>query len=172
MKPYAIGNTVSLREVRLCDAQFIFDLRNDPAKNRHLSATPGDVRMQEDFIANYLKSTTDYYFIIGDGSQRPVGTIRIYDIRGDSFCWGSWILADNAPKSAAIESVLLVYDFAFFSLHYARSHFDVRKQNNRVIDFHKRFGAAVTGEDALNYYFELTRPAYIEARQRYKRYVR
>jgi hypothetical protein len=36
----------------------------------------------------------------------------------------------------------------------------VRKENERVIKFHKRFGAIETGEDELNYYFALTPPAY------------
>ena len=70
----------------------------------------------------------------------------------------------------AIESALLIYDFAFFSLHYPKAHFDVRKNNERVVNFHKRFGANVVREDALDFYFEYSREAYLSVRQRYSRY--
>lgn len=171
MKPYVIGKTIYFREVNTDDAEFILKLRTDPDKNKHLSITANDVGRQREFISNYLTSHSDFYFIICDFEHKPKGTIRIYDIKDDSFCWGSWILSKDAPNKAAIESALLIYDFAFFSLHYKKSHFDVRKENCRVVDFHKRFGALVVGEDDLNYYFEYKRDAYLSAREKYIRYI-
>jgi len=171
MKPYVRGKTVFFREVTVDDADFIITLRTDPEKSRHLSVTEHDIEKQKRFISNYLTGQTDYYFIISDWDFRPFGSIRIYDIREDSFCWGSWILAKDAPNNAAIESALLIYDFAFFSLHYKKSHFDVRKENHRVVDFHKRFGACIVNEDNLNFYFEYTLDAYLAIREKYRRYL-
>jgi RimJ/RimL family protein N-acetyltransferase len=171
MKPYVRGKSIFLREVTIDDAEFIIELRTNPEKSKHLSATPNDIDKQKSFISIYLKSQTDYYFIISDWSQCPLGTVRIYDVRADSFCWGSWILSKDAPTNAAIESALLIYDFAFFSLHYSKSHFDVRKENQRVVDFHKRFGACVVSEDDLNFYFHYDRDAYMSVRQKYRRYL-
>jgi RimJ/RimL family protein N-acetyltransferase len=171
MKPYVRGKTVFLREVAPDDAEFIVTLRTDPEKSRHLSATSSDVVKQEAFISSYFESRTDFYFVICDWSWRRLGTVRIYDIREDSFCWGSWILCKDAPKNAAIESALLVYDFGFFSLHYPKAHFDVRKENERVVDFHKRFGAAIIGEDELNYYFDYDIDRYMEVRGKYRRFL-
>jgi hypothetical protein len=114
---------------------------------------------------------TDFYFIIADWHGRSIGTVRIYDIRDDSFCWGSWILSVEAPMSAAIESALLVYDFAFYSLHYKYSHFDVRKENVSVVNFHKRFGAVVTAEDEMNYFFEFSKESYGSIRTKYLRFL-
>lgn len=62
-------------------------------------------------------------------------------------------------------------DFAFFSLHYPKSHFDVRKGSHRVVDFHKRFGACIVSEDDLNFYFEYNHEAYLNAHEKYCRYV-
>lgn len=171
MKPYVRGKSIFLREVTIDDAEFIIKLRTDPEKSKHLSVTPNDIDKQKSFISSYLKSQADYYFIICDWSRCPLGTIRIYDVRDDSFCWGSWILSKDAPSNAAIESALLIYDFAFFSLHYPESHFDVRKVNHRVVDFHKRFGACIVGEDDLNLYFEYSRDAYLNVREKYRRYL-
>ena len=167
MKPYVRGKTIFLREVTIDDAEFIIKLRTDPEKSKHLSPTENDVEKQKSFISNYLKSETDYYFIISNWECRPLGTIRIYDVRGDSFCWGSWILLKDAPINTAVESALLIYDFAFFSLHYTKAHLDVRKENQKVVDFHKRFGACIVSEDDLNLYLEYTLEAYLSVRQKW-----
>lgn len=171
MKPYVRGKSIFLREVRMDDAEFIVALRTDPVKSKHLSATSADLDKQRNFISSYMESESDFYYIICDWQRTPVGTIRLYDVKDDSFCWGSWILSDRHPPSAAVESALLLYDFAFFSLHYARSHFDVRKENLRVIDFHKRFGANVVGEDELNLYFNYERDNYLSIREKYRRFL-
>ena len=172
MKPYVIGKSSYLREVELDDAEFIYSLRTNLNKSKHLSITSGNVGDQLAYIERYKKSTTDYYFIICQSDSKRIGTVRIYDVQDISFCWGSWILSDGAPKFAAIESVLMLYDFAFYSLHFKKSHFDVRKGNLSVISFHKRFGAKIVGEDELNLYFEYGLASYIEARSNYSRYLK
>src|SRR3569832_1279334 len=154
MKPYVRGKSIFLREVSVEDAEFIIGLRTDPEKNKHISATSNDIKQQIKFIASFSNSEKKKKNKKNNRNKSRKGTVRIYDVRDDSFCWGSWILSRDAPKKAAIESALLIYDFAFFSLHYPWAHFDVRKKNVKVVDFHKRFGASIVGEDDLNYYFE------------------
>lgn len=171
LKPYVRGKHIDFREITLADAEFVLSLRIDPELSQHISAVEDNVERQRDFIRRYQESLTDYYFIIMDKTTRPVGTIRIYDIQGDSFCWGSWILAKEKPFAAGIESALMLYDFAFFSLHYARSHFDVRKANTRVVEFHQRFGATVVREDADNLYFTYDRAQYMNTREAYRNYL-
>lgn len=73
---------------------------------------------------------------------------------------GSWIIKVGAPKTMAIESVLLVYEFGFYQLGYKKAHFDVRKGNERVVAFHLRFGAKIISEDESNYYFNYSEDAY------------
>jgi RimJ/RimL family protein N-acetyltransferase len=171
MKPLVRGKNIYLREVTLDDAQFILDLRTDPAKGKHLSKTSPDLQQQQEFINQYHRSREDFYFIICDWADAKLGTVRIYDIQGDSFCWGSWILKTNSPTSAAVESALLIYDFSFFSLHYKRSHFDVRKENRTVIEFHLRFGAQIVGETDFDFLFSYDLEAFLKIRKRYARYL-
>ena len=71
----------------------------------------------------------------------------------------SWILNENKTRYAAIESALLVYDFGFNKLGFNKAHFDVVKQNQRVITFHKKMGAMAVAEDNVNFYFEIDRPS-------------
>ncbi len=171
MKPLVRGKTVFLREITVDDAAFVHKLRTDPEKGRYLSETTGGVKQQEAYIASCLKQENDFYFIICDWEKRALGTVRIYDIRQDSFCWGSWILSNERPKWAALESALLIYDFAFFSLHYRQSHFDVRKENERVVNFHKRLGARIVRTDDKNIYFNYSREEYLAEREKYTRYL-
>lgn len=172
--PTVQGRTVALRLVQCSDADFILKLRGNERKNRHLSISATSVAAQVAWLNAYKtreQAGSEFYFIIESLERTRLGTVRLYDIRGESFCWGSWIVIDDAPRSTAIESALLIYQFGFKKLGFSKSHFDVRKDNTRVVDFHLRMGAEKTDEDALNYYFEYSEKAFDEASKRYKRYL-
>ena len=128
------------RDVNLEDAEFILSLRTDEMKSRFLSATSNDLQTQRNWLEGYAKTDNQSYFII-EYLGLPVGTVRLYDPQQDSFCWGSWILSDSRPRQAAMESALMVYAYALDHLGFKSSHFDVRKGNERVWQFHERFGA-------------------------------
>ena len=64
MKPYVIGKSSYLREVDLDDAEFIYSLRTDANKSKHLSVTSGKIDDQLAYIKRYKESVTDYYFVI------------------------------------------------------------------------------------------------------------
>lgn len=163
------GKSINLRVVELGDAQFIYDMRQG-IKSQYLSAIKSGVKSQIEWIKEYKKREFDgreYYFVIESKEAKPLGLVRLYDFRSDSFCWGSWIMRDGAPANCAIESVLCVYDFAFYELGFQKSHFDVRKDNSKVIAFHKRFGAIIIGEDEKDFYFNFTLEEYKKVRKKY-----
>ena len=95
----------------------------------------------------------------------------MYDFKGNSFCWGSWLIKEDAPKTAAIESALQIYEYAFYELGFLKSHFDVRKGNNNVISFHQRFGAKIVNENELDYFFIFEKIDYEITKEKYKRYL-
>lgn len=168
-----VGKNINLRLVEVSDAKFIYDMRQD-SKSKYLSVVNSGVESQVKWIQEYKKREfkgNEYYFVIESKEKESLGLVRLYDFRDDSFCWGSWIIKDNAPSSCAIESVLSVYDFAFYELGFKKSHFDVRKNNDKVIAFHKRFGAIIIGEDNENYYFNFTLQEYNETRKKYIKFV-
>lgn len=165
-----ISKTIQMRLVEENDAEFILKLRLDERYNQFLSDVNPDVQAQIDWIRKYKddeKIKKQFYFIIERLDGKPCGTVRIYDLHKDSFCWGSWILNEDKTRFAAIESALLVYKFGFDELGFVKSHFDVRKGNERVISFHLKMGAQQTGEDELNYYFEITKEAVNVVRDRF-----
>ena len=51
------------------------------------------------------------------------------------------VIREGSPSGYAVESALMVYQFAgAVSLGFTRAHFDVRKGNESVWKFHERFG--------------------------------
>nr|WP_251824394.1 hypothetical protein [Campylobacter jejuni] len=64
-----------------------------------------------------------------------------------------------------------VYEFAFYNLGFNASHFDVRKDNDRIVTFHKKFGAKIIKEDVDNFYFNISKQEYEIAKEKYKKYL-
>ncbi|HUH56905.1 MAG TPA: GNAT family N-acetyltransferase, partial [Pseudomonadales bacterium] len=144
------SKSIRLRFVEETDAEFILKLRLDEKYNQFLSSVTADLQSQKDWIKKYKsdeKNKKQFYFIIERLDGTPCGTVRVYDLKQDSFCWGSWILNEDKTRYAALESAFLVYKFGFEVLGFKKSHFDVMKGNERVISFHKKMGAVETGED-------------------------
>lgn len=155
------SKTIYFRLAETSDAEFIYSLRIDETYNKYLSSINKDVSKQKQWLVDYKKRESlkqEYYYIIHRKSDSlQIGTVRIYDFlqHEKSFCWGSWILTHNKTRYAALECAILIYDFAFFELGFLHCHMDIRKENLKVIDFHKRFGVRIIGEteaDLLGHY--------------------
>ncbi|NHQ89636.1 GNAT family N-acetyltransferase [Janthinobacterium lividum] len=165
-----IGKNVVFRNVNKNDAEFILQLRTDPEKGKYLSATAADLDLQLAWLGKYADDNSQIYFIIEDKNGERYGTIRLYDVREDSFCWGSWILRDGRPSGFAMESAILVYQFAL-SLGFKKSHFDVRKENVSVWQFHERFGAVRIEEQGEDYIYSISHEAIKNSFEKYKKYI-
>ncbi len=168
------GKNINLRTAEVDDATFILQLRLLEHKTKYLSQVDDDLIKQQDWLKTYKdkeKQGLEYYFIIENKSAEKYGLVRIYDLKSDSFCWGSWLINDNAPKTTAIESAIQIYEFGFGGLGFKQSHFDVRKDNKKVIAFHQRFGAEKVNEDELNYYFIFKESIYQETKLKYRKFI-
>jgi len=168
------GRKINLRSADIKDAEFILEMRMQVHKNQFLNQVDNSLQKQQAWLKVYKdkeQAGLEYYFIIESKQAEQLGLVRVYDLHSESFCWGSWLIKDSAPLTTAIESALLVYEFGFGELKYKKAHFDVRKGNDRVIAFHKRFGATVVEEDELNLYFNYPLENYLKIKQKYIRYL-
>ena len=168
------GKNINMRTVTTEDAEFIYNMRQNQNKTKYLSRVTGTVESQKEWIKNYKQreeEKKEFYFVIESKDKRKLGLVRMYDFQDNSFCWGSWLIKEDAPKSTAIESALQIYEFGFYSLGFEKSHFDVRKENDKVIAFHQRFGAKIIDEDELNYFFNFEKSDYEITKEKYKRYL-
>ena len=165
---------LNLRTVAIEDAEFIYNMRQNQNKTKYLSKVTGTVESQKEWIKNYKQreeEKKEFYFVIESKDKEKLGLVRMYDFQDESFCWGSWLIKEDAPKTTAIESALQIYEFGFYSLGFEKSHFDVRKENDKVIAFHQRFGAKIIDEDELNYFFNFEKSDYEITKEKYKRYL-
>ena len=165
---------LNLRTVAIEDAEFIYNMRQNQNKTKYLSRVTGTVESQKEWIKNYKQreeEKKEFYFVIESKDERKLGLVRMYDFQDNSFCWGSWLIKEDAPKTTAIESALQIYEFGFYSLGFEKSHFDVRKGNDKVIAFHQRFGAKIVDEDELDYFFNFEKSDYEITKEKYKRYL-
>ncbi|HSA07462.1 MAG TPA: GNAT family N-acetyltransferase [Candidatus Gastranaerophilales bacterium] len=166
------GKTVNIREIEESDAEFVAQLRTDATLNKHLSSIDGNIEKQREYIRNYHKKTNECYFVLESKQGERYGLGRMYNVTEESFVPGSWIIKKDAPLTAPIESIITLYEYAFFKLGLKRADIEVRKDNEKVIAFHKRFGAVYTGANELNVYMELTKEQYKITRNKYKKFVR
>lgn len=164
-----------LRLVEVRDAEFICDLRADSTLNRHLSKTSTKVEDQREWIENYKIREADgkefYFVIVADALPR--GVVRMYDFRESprSFCWGSWILKQPSPPGLAIYTTVLMYELGFEALGFEQSHFDVRKENEKVARFHLRCGANEVGETNTDRLFVFHSDNWPEFKRRSERQI-
>jgi len=167
---YINGRTLVFRNACEADAELILSLRTDQRKARHLSVTSPDLDAQYSWLRQYAVSLDQAYFII-QLKEQSIGTVRLYDARDKSFCWGSWIIADDQPAYVAIESALMVYSYALDHLGFSAAHFDVRKANERVWAFHERFGAVRTNSDEDHFFYVIKEQEIRNSMQRYRRFL-
>ena len=165
------GKYVNLREVAVDDAEFILKLRCDEKKSRFLHKTEYNVEKQVEYIKNYLKKDNEWYFIIENKEHKPLGTVRIYDVEGDKYTGGSWLMIDEATAQQVLEGDMLMKKYSFDVLGFNKNCFDVRKENKKVVRFHKICGAKIVGENDIDYFFELTKELYFKNRDNLLRII-
>lgn len=166
-----IGDTLVFRNATVDDARFILSLRTGEHAAPFLNPTPDDIAAQVRWLEDYTACDDQAYFIV-EFDDEPVGTLRLYDAEGDSFCWGSWIMAPNRPRQAAMESTLMVYAYGLDHLGFSAGHFDIRKWNDKVLNFHERLGAERIGETELSILFSMPQEAIATIRKQYTEFLR
>ena len=155
------GKRVNIRDIDEKDASFVLSLRIDEKKSQFLHKTENNLQKQIEYIRKYKDLHHEWYFIIENKQGKALGTYRIYDLQDDSFCIGSWLMLDNCSPEEVLEGDFLVRNFGFEVTGFAKIHFDVRKDNKKVLRYHKLVGAKQVGETDLDYLFECGKDDYM-----------
>ncbi len=135
------GPAFRLRPVEEADAEFIVALRSQPALARWLHPGAADAAAQRQWLKVYASRPGDYYFVVEarqDGTRE--GLIGLYDLdpvarRAE---WGRWVLRPGSL--AAVESVWLIYRFAFEVLDLRALYSRTVAANEAVVSFHDSCG--------------------------------
>jgi len=136
-----IGKYSKLRSVKTEDAEFILSLRLDDSLNKYINKVDDDIKKQEEWISLQQQREGDYYFLILDLNNKPLGTISLYNIKENDAEFGRWVSKGNMILN--IESVLLIHKFAFEYCDLDLVYTNTMVENKKVVNFHKRFGATI-----------------------------
>lgn len=164
------GPNLVLRLIDPADAEYVFALRTDPNYNTHLSEVRGSVDDQRRWIEAYKareNELRELYYVIERQDGVRCGLVRLYDISEQSFTWGSWILDQNKPPKAALESAVIIYVIGFELMGIPKAVFEVRKDNTHTISFHERFNATRTGETDNEFLFDYPRERFAQDKPGY-----
>ena len=70
-------------------------------------------------------------------------------------------MIDGVSPAESFKSDWLLRMYGFDVLGFKKIHFEVRKGNKKVIAYHKMLGARITGENELEWLWEITREEYV-----------
>jgi hypothetical protein len=161
---------LQFRSVQTEDAAFIHGLRTNEKLARHLSKTSAEIADQEKWIGEYEereKIGMEYYFVCENKGEK-MGLNRVYEIKEDSFEIGSWIFKEHIEEAIPILGDLTIRAFGFSVLKSVKKHctFNVKKQNLKVLRYHKMFNPEIVAEDEENYYFKLSEENFIKQKDK------
>lgn len=157
------GANLTLRLIQPDDAEYVFGLRKDPAYNQHLSQVTGTAQDQRRWIETYKAreaAAQEFYYIITRQDGAPCGVVRLYDLDGARFTWGSWILDHNKPPKAALESAVLSFGIGFRALGLQEALIEVDLQNIHAAAFYRRFGMQEIARPGHEIHFRYTATQY------------
>jgi RimJ/RimL family protein N-acetyltransferase len=140
------GECIILRTVTKDDAEFILEIRTDPVLGKFLTTQDVNLEKQQEWLVQNSLKKDDYYFIIEDLENNPIGTIALHniDFEKNESEWGRWICKGHVGQ--VLESQILIHDFAFNILKLNRIFSRTNKENVRVCKFHDNMGATFVKE--------------------------
>jgi RimJ/RimL family protein N-acetyltransferase len=153
------GSGFRLRPVTNDDAQFILQLRCSPTLSKYIHPTSDKLRDQLEWLDKYYRRDYDYYFIIEstrDGAREGLVSLYNVDLANGSGEWGRWILKEKSI--AAVESCLLLYQFAFDYLSLNEVYSLTNSLNHKVVSFHDSCG--IKHKEIVREYFEIAEKKY------------
>ena len=132
------GKYVTLRSVTEGDAKITTELRQNPEKVKFLHPVSADVEKQREWIKRQIHTEGDYFFLVLDKNDKPIGTMGISEIQEDKGYTGRLLMYGNAFQS--YEAYMLLIDFGFKELGLIEQHGETDIENVSAMKFSKMFG--------------------------------
>lgn len=138
-----IGDLVTLRSVHIDDAEYTFKIRQDKEKTKYLHVVEGTIDSQKKWIEEQQTRLGDYFFLVTDNHDNPIGTYSVYNIKSDKSRaeTGRAILYGNPAQN--LETILLFFDFCFIKQDISNLYSYTAKDNTKANGVAKRLGGSV-----------------------------
>lgn len=166
-------------DVRLAnedDSAFILSLRTNPIINKFIHSTDSDLEKQREWMKQYKKREQeglDYYFIYSL-KGKSFGLDRVYNvnIEDNSYTGGSWICVPGTDMDLILRQVLSNIDIVNNYLCLNVNRYDVRKENKKVLRFHRQvLNAKEIGDTDLDILFYTDMKMRSEVQRRLEKFL-
>ena len=94
------GKFVFLRSADIDDAEFTLSLRKNPELTRYMPTLNLTVVQQRAWIESQRSKENDYFFVVRNLLNQPVGTVSLYNMQGKIAESGRLVLIGNALENA------------------------------------------------------------------------
>lgn len=150
------GRFVELRPLTPDDAAITFDWRGG-ARARLLNKAAASEQAQEDWIRS--RPANEHNWMICIKAGQPVGMVSLVaiDPANRHAEPGRFLIGDEqavAGVPAAVEAMLLVYQFAFDTLGLVRLFGTIAEGNNRMVKWQKYLGMREEGRMRRHYFID------------------
>lgn len=142
------GKYVYLHSADIDDAEFTLSIRKNPELMKYMPILDITIDQQRAWIESQRKQVNDYFFVVRNNLNQPIGTVSLYNMQEKTAESGRLVLIGNALENA--EAVLLLFRFGFQYLQLERIQGRVYVNNKRAIRFNSLFGC-VNGELGQHY---------------------
>ena len=132
-----IGKYVKIRSIREDDARVALDMRLDP-KSKYFSKVPNDLEREIKWIKNIREKPNDYFLMVTDLDNNPIGNVGIYEIENKRAHIGRILNFGNAIQG--FEMYILTIRFAFDNLGLEELWGDTDIENTTAIRYTEMFG--------------------------------
>ena len=150
------GKYVLIRSAEILDARFTLDIRQDKEKTKYLHAVENNIDKQIDWLERQREAKGDYFFIVENFSGKELGTVGVYDIKGNIGHLGRLLMIGNPFQT--FEAILLSMNFAYDVLGLEELYGDVLVGNSPSMNISEAVG------------FHFKEPVYEEELDRWVKY--
>lgn len=135
------GRYVDIRSATIDDAEFTRNIRRDPRFRGCFPKLDNTIEQQRAWIDSQIKSPNDYFFVVCNKNGNSLGTISIYNIKGQIAESGRVAIKGDGLQN--IEATFLNYKFAFEHLKIDEIEGWVYESNKRVVKYNEQFGGVI-----------------------------
>ena len=115
----------------LDDTEFTYSIRQDKARTKYMHQISGDIEQQRAWLKEQMARPRDYFFVVHTSSGIKIGTASIYNIKDDEGEVGRLILNGNNIQN--MEAIIMLYEFAFFTLKLSKLRAEIVNGNTASI---------------------------------------
>lgn len=146
---------IVFRKILISDIEDIRLVRLRGENEGSLSKTSADIDVFSKWLNTELLNPRTLYMAILDNDRNFIGTVRLIDLNGDVFEWGSWALKNGLGPLISLNSAYALYKVALELCGFNSAEFVVKSHNRNIINLHVKSGAKIFKVDTDSTYFRI-----------------